>query len=69
MVWIVAHEAFHFLRRTRQVAGRNTEIFADQFADDRLAEFQAQRRPKSLFGQLMTAVTGDSTSRATALVR
>lgn len=36
IVWIVAHEAFHFLRRTGQVAGRNTEIEADEFADDQL---------------------------------
>ena len=36
ITWIVSHEAFHFLRRTRQIAGRNTEIEADQFADDQL---------------------------------
>ncbi|MBN2086565.1 MAG: hypothetical protein JW748_15215 [Anaerolineales bacterium] len=36
IVWLLAHEAFHFLRRTRQVPGRNTEIQADQFADDTL---------------------------------
>jgi len=36
IVWVLAHEAFHFLRRTRQVPGRNNEIQADQFADDTL---------------------------------
>lgn len=36
IVWVLAHEAFHFLRRTRQIPGRNTEIEADRFADDRL---------------------------------
>lgn len=36
IVWILAHEAFHFLRRTRQVPGRNTEIEADRFADQQL---------------------------------
>lgn len=36
LVWIVAHEAFHFLRRTRQIEGRNTEIEADRFADEQL---------------------------------
>jgi hypothetical protein len=36
LVWIVAHEAFHFLRHTRQVEGRNTEIEADRFADEQL---------------------------------
>ena len=41
IIWIVAHESFHFLRRTRQIPGRNTEIEADRFADSRLAEFQS----------------------------
>lgn len=36
LVWIVSHEAFHFLRRTGQVEGRNTEIEADSFADAQL---------------------------------
>jgi hypothetical protein len=36
LVWIVAHEAFHFLRHTRQIKGRNTEIEADKFADEQL---------------------------------
>lgn len=36
LVWIIAHEAFHFLRHTRQVEGRNTEIEADRFADEQL---------------------------------
>lgn len=43
IVWIVAHEAFHWLRKTGQIAGRNTEIEADGFADDRLDEFR--RKP------------------------
>jgi hypothetical protein len=36
LVWIVAHEAFHFLRHTGQIKGRNTEIEADRFADEQL---------------------------------
>ena len=36
IIWIVAHEAYHFLRRTRQVPGRNTEIEADKYADEQL---------------------------------
>jgi hypothetical protein len=36
IVWVLAHEAFHFLRRTRQIPGRNTEIEADRYADDTL---------------------------------
>lgn len=42
VVWIVAHEAFHFLRRTRQVPGRNTEIDADAFADAQLRVYLRQ---------------------------
>ncbi len=32
LVFLVAHEAFHYLRRTRQVGGRHGEIEADAFA-------------------------------------
>jgi hypothetical protein len=32
LVFSLAHEAFHYLRRTRQVAGRHGEIEADPFA-------------------------------------
>lgn len=32
IVHIFAHEAFHFLRKSRQIAGRNSENEADQFA-------------------------------------
>jgi hypothetical protein len=32
LVFLVAHEAFHYLRKTRQVQGRHGEIQADAFA-------------------------------------
>ena len=32
LVFLVAHEAFHYLRKTRQVRGRHGEIEADAFA-------------------------------------
>jgi hypothetical protein len=32
LVFLVAHEAFHYLRKTRQVTGRHGEIEADAFA-------------------------------------
>ncbi len=32
LVYLVAHEAFHYLRKTRQVEGRHGEIEADAFA-------------------------------------
>ncbi len=40
IVWILAHDAFHFLRKTRQVPGRNNEIEADRFADAKLEGFR-----------------------------
>lgn len=42
IVWICGHEVFHFLRRTKQVPGRNTEIQADQFATDLLGLFRSE---------------------------
>lgn len=44
LVYLVAHEVFHFLRRERQVAGRNNNIDADAFAIARLQEFIDERR-------------------------
>jgi hypothetical protein len=41
VVWVGAHEAFHFLRRSRQIPGRNGEIEADAYADGKLAEWKA----------------------------
>lgn len=46
VVWIFAHEAFHWLRRTGQIPGRNTEIAADAFADAQLARFRAGALPQ-----------------------
>ncbi|MBA2376447.1 MAG: hypothetical protein H0V75_10000 [Rubrobacter sp.] len=36
VLWIVAHEMYHYLRRTRQVDGTNNEIEADAFSDETL---------------------------------
>ncbi len=44
IIWIVAHEVFHFLRRTHQVAGRNTEIEADRFANEQLGRLRSLRQ-------------------------
>jgi hypothetical protein len=41
LVWIIAHEAFHYLRRTRQIDGKNVEIEADRYAEEVLRAFQA----------------------------
>jgi len=40
---MIGHEAFHFLRRTRQVSGRNVEWQADAFACDLLEKWRAER--------------------------
>lgn len=61
LVWIFAHEAFHYLRVTRQVPGRNTEIEADRFADDRLADYRRDHgyleREVTLFDMFARALT------------
>jgi hypothetical protein len=40
VVWIGAHEFFHFLRKTRQIPGRNVEWQADDFANKILQEYR-----------------------------
>ena len=40
LVFLVAHEAFHYLRRTRQVEGRHGEIEADAFALEALEQYR-----------------------------
>lgn len=39
LVFLVAHEAFHYLRKTRQVEGRHGEIEADAFALEALEQY------------------------------
>ncbi len=40
LVFLVAHESFHYLRRTRQVPGRHGEIEADAFALETLEQYR-----------------------------
>jgi hypothetical protein len=40
LVFLVAHEAFHYLRKTKQVKGRHDEIEADAFALKMLEEYR-----------------------------
>ena len=42
LVFLVAHEAFHYLRRTRQVEGRHGEIEADAFALQALEHYREE---------------------------
>lgn len=47
IVWMIGHEAFHFLRRTRQVSGRNVEWQADAFACNLLDRWRQERGPRA----------------------
>jgi hypothetical protein len=40
IVFVGSHEVFHFLRHSRQIAGRNGENEADQFAFGQLNDFR-----------------------------
>jgi hypothetical protein len=40
LLFLVAHEAFHYLRRTRQVEGQHGEIEADAFALKMLEQYR-----------------------------
>jgi hypothetical protein len=40
IVFVGVHEVFHFLRHSRQIAGRNGENEADQFAPGQLHDFR-----------------------------
>jgi hypothetical protein len=40
LVFLVAHEAFHYLRKTRQVQGRHGEIEADASALQTLERYR-----------------------------
>ena len=42
LVFLVAHEAFHYLRKTKQVAGRHGEIEADAFALQVLEQYREE---------------------------
>lgn len=53
IVWIVAHESFHWLRRTGQIPGRNIEAQADEFADRKLEAFR-QDHPLAASGAIVT---------------
>lgn len=48
IVWIIGHEAFHFLRKTRQIRGRNVEWQADAFGCDLLERWRAGQREGQL---------------------
>ena len=40
LIWILGHEFFHFLKHSKQIAGRNYEWQADQYADSLLEEYK-----------------------------
>jgi hypothetical protein len=43
MTWLVGHELFHFLRRTKQVPGSNTQSQANEYGFRFLREFKNWR--------------------------
>ena len=45
LVFLVAHETFHYLRKTRQVEGRHGEIEADAFALETLEQYHEWSTP------------------------
>jgi hypothetical protein len=45
LVFLVAHEAFHYLRKTKQVKGRHGEIEADAFALKMLERYRDGSEP------------------------
>jgi len=61
VVWIFAHEAFHWLKWTRQIRGRDNEIEADAFADAQLDAFRQRAliKPHSRPGTSSTPVQGE----------
>jgi hypothetical protein len=48
LVFLVAHEAFHYLRKTRQVEGRHGEIEADAFALKLLEQYRDGSNPNKM---------------------
>jgi hypothetical protein len=43
LVHIITHKAFHYLRRTKPIEGKNVEIDADAYADEMLEGFREGR--------------------------
>jgi hypothetical protein len=48
LVFLVAHEAFHYLRKTRQVEGRHGEIEADALALKLLEQYRDGSNPNKM---------------------
>src|SRR5215212_3928715 len=44
LVYIIAHEAYHYLRHTRQIVGKNVEIDADRYSEEMLERFRVRAR-------------------------
>lgn len=41
MIWVFGHEIFHFLRKTKQVPGRNTQSQANKFGFELLRKYKS----------------------------
>ena len=62
LVFLVAHEAFHYLRQTRQVEGRHGEIEADAFALKMLEHYRdgahVAKAPTPLVDEMVAGLRG-----------
>jgi hypothetical protein len=43
LVFLIAHEAAHYLRKTKQIPGRHGEILADTYAEELLRKYRRAR--------------------------
>ena len=68
VVWILAHEGFHFLRATRQVPGRNDEIHADRFADEMLEDYRGKTGTKIRVERRSEPVVAEKSLKALKVV-
>jgi predicted nucleic acid-binding Zn ribbon protein len=64
VAYILAHELFHFLRRTRQIPGKNVEIEADRYGVQVLEVYRLNSRDtrtRAEVGEIAEAVTDTDT--------
>src|SRR5829696_498641 len=62
IVYILAHEMFHFLRRTRQVEGKNTEIESDRYGVQVLEAYRFNSRDTPAVGSFAGVVADTATT-------
>ena len=43
LVYVIAHEAFHYLQRTKPIEAKNVEIDGDTYAEEMHGDFREPR--------------------------